>query len=168
MPLFDSKAAPLQNDIYRWVFKIIECLKCLKTSPWNSLFICEKKNWVCLFPTILRTHKWPPENQKYLAYPNYLPKSSKINKCWFVFKFLRQIFRIPPEVPRIWFSRSYDCFWQNYDLLKSKWFLRNHALRAKPAIVFLCGGRGFFFWCFSFFVFWLRASMSFVNSYFQS
>ena len=66
--------------------------------------------WVCLFPTILKTHKLPSKTPKFGGKSNFLPKSSKINKNWFFFKFLRQIFRVPPEVPWVWFLRSYDFF----------------------------------------------------------
>ena len=87
-------------------------------------FFYLKKNffWVCLFPTILKTHKLPSKTPKFGGKSNFLPKSSKINKNWFFFKFLRQIFRVPPEVPWVWFLRSYDFFWQKYEILNKNNF----------------------------------------------
>ena len=87
-------------------------------------FFTWKKNffWVCLFPTILKTHKLPSKTPKFGGKSNFLPKSSKINKNWFFFKFLRQFFRVPPEVHWVWFLGSYDFFWQKYEILNKKNF----------------------------------------------
>ena len=50
-----------------------------------------------------------------------LGKSSKINNCWFVSKFHRQIFRLTRKVSWLWFLWSYHVFWQNYVVLKKIW-----------------------------------------------
>ena len=78
--------------------------------------------WVCLFPTILWPQQCSPQIQKFGQKWSFSPKSSKINKNWFFFKFLRQIFRVPPEVHWVWFLRSYDFFWQKYEILNKKNF----------------------------------------------
>ena len=80
----------------------------LKLSPWTPLYISVIFEAVCLFPMALWTHKWDPENQNIYKKLTFLPKSWKINKNLFVFKFLPKIFRIPPEVPWVWFLSSYD------------------------------------------------------------
>ena len=80
--------------------------------------------WVCLFSTILWTHKWVPQIQKFGQKWQISPKSSKILKYWWFFKFHRQIFRVPPKVPWVWFLRSYVLYWQSYDFLK-KWIFSN-------------------------------------------
>ena len=59
--------------------------------------------WVCLFPTILWPQQCSPQIQIFGQKWSFSPKSSKINKNWFFFKFLRQIFRVPSEVPWVWF-----------------------------------------------------------------
>ena len=97
-------------------------MRCLKLSPWTFLFVFKNIFWLCLFPTILWTHKWAPQIQKFGQKWQISPKSSKIQKYWWFFKFHRQIFRIPPKVPWVWFLRSYVPYWQNYDFLKKSIF----------------------------------------------
>ena len=67
-------------------------------------FVCFKKFffWVCLFPTISKFHKWPSKTSKFGKKSKILPKSSKNNKCWFLWQFLRQIFRYDPKVHCLW------------------------------------------------------------------
>ena len=52
----------------------------------------------------------------------FLPKSSKINKCWLFFKFYRQIPHFSPKVHCIWILWLYDCFWRSHDILKKQFF----------------------------------------------
>ena len=73
-----------------------------------------------MFPTILKTQQCSPQIQKFGQKWSFSPKSSKINKNWCFFKFLQHIFSVPPEVPWIWFLRSYDFFWQKYEILNKK------------------------------------------------
>jgi hypothetical protein len=42
-----------------------------------------------------------------------LPKSWKINKCWFLWQILRQFCSLDPKVPCLWILWSYDSFWAN-------------------------------------------------------
>ena len=67
-------------------------------------FVCFKKfffEFVC-FPRFqnsindLRKHPNLAKNRK------FLPKSSKNNKCWFLWQFLRQIFRYDPKIHCLW------------------------------------------------------------------
>ena len=104
------------------IFRLYGYLWYEKTSKDTENFIFDKKFGICLFPTILRTHKWPPQIKKYGQKWQILPKSSKINKKWFFFKFLPQISRVPPKVPWVWFLRLYNLFWQNYEILNKNCF----------------------------------------------
>ena len=64
--------------------------------------------WRCLFPTILKPHKWASENPKFGQKLQILPKSSKINKI---------------NILKYTVCKFYDCrncFWRNDNILNSK------------------------------------------------
>ena len=98
---------------------IITCLKFLKLSPWSLFFIFGIFWWLCLFPMVLWTHKWTPENKNISKKLKFSPKSSKINICWFLSKFHRQSLKYVYKVPSRWFISSNFNFWWFYDVLKS-------------------------------------------------
>ena len=72
---------------------------------------------VCLFPTIKKNSKICLIKHKFREKSKNLPKSHKINKCWFLWWFLRQFFDLDPKVSFQWISDLYDNFWGNRIML---------------------------------------------------
>ena len=60
------------------------------------------------------------KKQHFVALFFFLPKSLWINKCWFLWQILQQIFRWDPKVPCLRILWLYDYFWVKKNILNLK------------------------------------------------
>ena len=113
------------NNKNRLHFSIGGVLKnfCFETMPF--FFI-----WIFFFFSLsvsqnFKIPKMSLEKRKFGGKSQILPKSWKINKCWFLCQILQQFCSLDPKVPDLWILWLYD-FWSKlgYFELKKKKMLK--------------------------------------------
>jgi len=80
---------------------------------WRIIFIFS----VWLFSTIKKNSQIRLIKHKFREKSKNLPKSHKINKCWFLWWFLQQFFDLDPKVSFQSISDFYDNLWGNWIML---------------------------------------------------
>ena len=117
---------------------------------WNVIYTNFSLWWKIYFLSLsvsqnLKIPKMGFEKRKFGGKSQILPKSWKINKCWFLWQILRQFCSLDPKVPCLWILWSYDSFWANYDILNwkkkknVKFFFKPKSRAYSISIFFFCG-----------------------------